>query len=953
MRVCPRLFPGVSSDWLRRIDRLLFRYKKSFKKPRASTRILYKTFYLYELNFYIKKKITMKITFEIYYHTRWGESLMLSGETEQLGAGDESRAVVMDCHGDGLWRYTIDVPSTIAAFEYRYLVRSGDSVRREWNRPHRFVPGKKASEYRLIDHWRDCPDDLSFYSSAFTQGIFFRKYPQPRPEVPAADTITFRVFAPQLRPDEQLLMVGDCPALGNWDLNQAPALDDTDFPEWHITLDASQLTTPFEYKFVAVRTHQRELVAWETGANRVCDNAISPNKAAVIVSDLRFNGPDSPWKGAGTAIPVFSLRTGYGFGTGEFLDLKYLVDWALRTGQSFIQLLPVNDTTHTGTWCDSYPYNANSTFALHPQYLRLSEVGRLSDEARQAHFDALQQELNSLADVDYERVNRAKMEYLHLLFEEQGDVTLSSDGFKDFFQRNRFWLLPYAAYSSLRDRYGTADFTRWEEFSVYHESAVADYCAVWSPWYRSVAFYYFVQYHLHLQLTDVREYAHRAGVVLKGDIPIGISRTSVDAWVNPGLFRMNCQAGAPPDDFSIEGQNWGFPTYNWEVMARDGYAWWKARLRKMADYFDAYRIDHILGFFRIWEIPLNAVHGLLGHFHAALPLTPDELEQMGFHFDPSWQTVPYVREESLPVIFGLYTDDVKARFLVDKGNGRWDLNVMMNTQRKVVDYFAGADDAMNATIRNGLLKLLDEVLFLEDPDAPGHYHPRIMGNRTQAYRALDEEQKACFDRLYEDFYYWRHNDFWKGEALRKLPALVGSTDMLVCGEDLGMIPGCVPEVMEQLQILSLEIQRMPKEFNCEFGDVSRYPVRSVCTTSTHDMSGIRGWWEENPARTQRYYNEVLGEPGEAPATCEPWICERIVALNLSAPSMLAILPLQDWLSIDGRLRRANPREEQINIPASPHHYWRYRMHLPIEQLLAEGEFNTRLRELIARSGRLG
>ncbi|OUO99578.1 4-alpha-glucanotransferase [Barnesiella sp. An22] len=893
----------------------------------------------------------MKITFEIYYHTRWGESLMLSGETEQLGSGDESRAVVMDCRGGDLWSYTIEVPATIAAFEYRYLVKSGDSVRREWNRPHRFVPGQKATEYRLLDRWRDTPADLPFYSSAFTQGIFFRQHPQPQPGVPAAGTVTFKIFAPQLRPDEQLLLVGSVPALGNWEPSQAPALDDTDFPEWHLTLDAAQLGPSFEYKFVVVRTQQREVVAWETGANRVyTDSELSPS-TAVVVSGLLFNGPERPWKGAGTAIPVFSLRTDYGFGTGEFLDLKYLVDWALRTGQSFIQLLPVNDTTLTGSWCDSYPYNANSTFALHPQYLRLSEVGRLSDEARQAQFDALQRELNMQPDVDYERVNRAKMEYLNLLFDEQGDDTLSSEGFKQFFKENKFWLQPYAAFSSLRDRFKTADFTRWGEFASYDESMIADYCAVWSPWYRSVALYYYIQYHLHLQLSEVRDYAHRAGVVLKGDIPIGISRTSVDAWVNPDLFRMNCQAGAPPDDFSIEGQNWGFPTYDWEVMARDGYAWWKARLRHMSRYFDAYRIDHILGFFRIWEIPLDAVHGLLGHFHSAMPLSPDELAQKGFRFDASWQTVPYVREESLHDIFGAYTDEVKTRFLVDKGNGRWDLNVMMDTQRKVVDYFSGADDEMNVLIRDGLLKLLDEVLFLEDPDQPGYYHPRIMGNRTQAYQALDDEQKACFDRLYEDFFYWRHNDFWKAEALRKLPVLVASTDMLVCGEDLGMIPGCVPEVMKQLQILSLEIQRMPKEWNCEFGDVSRYPVRSVCTTSTHDMSGIRGWWQEDPARTQRYFNEVLGESGQAPATCEPWICERMVELTLSAPSMLAILPLQDWLSIDGRLRRKNPDEERINIPACPHYYWRYRMHLSLEQLLAEGVFNTRLQEMIARSGR--
>lgn len=893
----------------------------------------------------------MKIIFEIYYHTRWGESLFLSGDIDELGANEENRAVMMDYQGDGLWKYTMELPASAKKFHYEYLVKSGEGIRREWGSPHSFSPGRNAWEYRLVDRWRDVPADLPFYSSAFIQGIFFRQHAASVVETIDPGTLTVKVDASQLRPDERLVMVGDCPELGDWDVLKAPLLNDSAFPEWQITLDGRQLKFPFEYKFVIVRTHQREVVAWETGENRICREKPQNPSEAVVVSGLRFNGSESQWRGAGTAIPVFSLRTDYGFGIGEFIDLKYLVDWALRTGQSFIQLLPVNDTTMSGTWQDSYPYNANSTFALHPQYLRLPEVGYLNDEVEQARFDALREELNRLPDVDYERVNRAKMEYLRLLFEEQGEATLSSAGFKAFFRDNSFWLRPYAAFCSLRDRFGTADFSCWEEHSFYDESAIADYCAVWSPWYKSVALYYYIQYHLHVQLSEVKEYAHRAGVVLKGDIPIGISRTSVDAWVNPQLFHMDSQAGAPPDDFSIEGQNWGFPTYNWEVMARDGYAWWKARLRKMSEYFDAYRIDHILGFFRIWEIPFNAVHGLLGHFNPALPFSPEELQGYGFRFDASWQTVPYIREDFLDEIFGAYTGEVKERFLVHKGDGRWDLNVLVDTQRKIVGYFSGASDDMSILIRDGLMRLIDDVLFLEDPDRPGYYHPRISAQHTHVYHSLDEDQKSCFNRLYDDFYYHRHDVFWKDEALRKLPALISSTDMLVCGEDLGMIPHCVPEVMERLQILSLEIQRMPKESWREFGDTWAYPYRSVCTTSTHDMSGIRVWWEEDRARTQRFFNEILGEQGEAPSFCEPWICEKIVELNLFSPSMLAILPLQDWLSIDGRLRRENPQEERINIPAHSRHYWRYRMHLSIEQLLEEGVFNTRLWELIERSGR--
>ena len=175
--------------------------------------------------------------------------------------------------------------------------------------------------------------------------------------------------------------------------------------------------------------------------------------------------------------------------------------------------------------------------------------------------------------------------------------------------------------------------------------------------------------------------------------------------------------------------------------------------------------------------------------------------------------------------------------------------------------------------------------------------------------------------------------------------------MLVCAEDLGMIPACVPAVMHRLEILSLEIQRMPKDPATPFGDTWRYPYYSVCTTSTHDMGGIRQWWEEDRAKTQQFFNEVLHEHGAAPYFAEPWICDRIIDLHLASPSMLCILPLQDWLSINGNIRREKPAEEQINVPANPRHYWRYRMHMTLGELLGHTEFSDYLRNKISNTGR--
>ena len=586
-------------------------------------------------------------------------------------------------------------------------------------------------------------------------------------------------------------------------------------------------------------------------------------KAAEKKEEILDSWSDSPgWKGAGTAIPVFALRSEDDFGVGEFLDLKKMVDWAVLTGQTFLQLLPVNDTTMFGTIDDSYPYNANSTFALHPQFINLPAAGVPVDK----EYLKLQKQLNSFVkdgrpETDYVSVNREKRRLLRKAFDANWKSLSRTKAYRNFLAANREWLIPYSRFCALRDEFGTPDFSQWGEFAVYDEARLER----WNKSHRSETdFNCFLQFHLDLQFRQVRDYAHSKGVVLKGDLPIGISRTSADAWQFPKLFNMDSQAGAPPDAFSADGQNWGFPTYNWEEMAKDGYAWWKARLRKMSEYFDAFRIDHILGFFRIWQIPVPEKSGLAGYFSPALPYSADELRSLGY------------------------------------GN-RMDR-------------------------------------FIEDPHRPGWYHPRI--------------DAKDLGGLYIDFFYRRHNEFWKHNAMGKLSALLGSTNMLACGEDLGMIPACVPEVMQRLNILSLEIQRMPKDPAQTFADPAHYPYGCVCTTSTHDMSPIRAWWEEDRSLSQRFYNEALGCGGAAPYFCEPWVCRRIVEQHLWSPAMLVILPLQDWLSISPELRyKGNPADERINVPAIPRYHWDYRMHLSLEELLAAKDFNTDVATLVKSSGR--
>ena len=888
----------------------------------------------------------MKLRFNVDYHTNWGESLLLTGSTEALGGGDLSRAVTMELAGGDRWTAEVDVPETVGDFTYSYIVRHDNgSVRREWGKPRRFVHAAGLHRAELIDRWQDMPWDKPYYASAFTECICHRAE-RSAPAVPAAGMVTLSVDAPMVMADQAVAVSGEAEALGAWDPAKAVVMSDADYPTWKVNLPLSALRPGSDYKFLIVSKRTSEVVAWEGRDNRHLDvEASLPDSAALVDSGQRLVNPLAPWRGSGVAIPVFSLRSEEDFGVGDFYDLKKMVDWAVQTRQNFIQVLPINDTTMTGTWQDSYPYNANSTFALHPMYLRLDAMGRLADPERQRYYDNLGRELNRLEQIDYEAVNNAKNAFTRELFDEQGEATLSTADYKAFYDRNAYWLAPYAAFCVLRDLNGTADFSRWGDYAVYDEEKIKAFSAAHRA---DIDYACYLQYHLDRQLREVHDYAHANGVAIKGDIPIGISRDSVDAWIDPRLFNLDCQAGAPPDDFSVLGQNWGFPTYNWEEMARDGFAWWKARFRKMAEYFDAYRIDHVLGFFRIWQIPMDALHGLLGIFNRALPFSPDELRHdYDFWLDTDRQTRPLVLDWMLADFFGEYADEVRARFLESEGYDRCHLRPEVDTQRKVADYFATQEkDDKNTRICNGLMGLIDDVLFIEDPYEKGKYHPRISAQFTYQYRMLNDYERWCFDRLYNDFYYRRNNDFWYGQAMWKLPPLIDATDMLVCAEDLGMIPACVPAVMNALQILVLEIQRMPKDPTTPFGNTWRYPYNSVCTTSTHDMDGIRRWWEADRAVTQRFYNEVLREPGEAPFYAEPWICERILRLHLESPSMLCILPLQDWMSIDGVLRRRDPREELINIPANPRHYWRYRMHLTLEQLNAEKDFNTRVRDLI-------
>lgn len=891
----------------------------------------------------------MKINFYLRYHTVYGEELLISGNNKFLGDNDISRAVKLTWYNEDFWHGSIIVPDDFDdIIYYKYILKDQKGVGIFDGEKDRFIDlsSKELKPCNVIDTWNAAGHAGNiFFTKAFSK-VLLQPLTKVKAKASGKSNHEFRVKAPLLKPGEIICMCGSTKNLKNWD-SQNPILL-TPKNNWYtVSIFLEENEWPATYKYGIYNIKRKEFVSYEQGENRVI-RKLEKAEGTTILNDGFVNCPFTSWRGAGVSIPVFSLRSKKSFGIGEFTDIKLLIDWANKTGLKLIQLLPINDTTAHYDWRDSYPYAAISAFALHPIYINLEEVAGETFSSIIKPLKKKQKQLNGLKELDYEQVMKFKVSALKELYDAcKKDFKNDLDYF-EFFDLNRQWLVPYAAFSFLRDKYKTADSSKWKSHKTYDEAAIQELASPSQKHYDQIAFFYFVQYHLYLQLKEIADYAHHQKIVLKGDIPIGIYRYSCDAWINPLLYNMDEQAGAPPDHFAVTGQNWSFPTYNWEEMSKDNYNWWRRRFDQMSNYFDAFRIDHILGFFRMWSIPMNAVEGILGRFIPAVPVDISEFCSRHIWFDYDRYCKPYITSQVVAQVFNQRADEVKEKYLDDISNGNYCLKEFVDTQAKVAGYFTDEDNEM----KQGLFDLISNViLFEEENSGQNKFHFRISIDKTSSFSFLDNNTKHGLWELYINYFFHRQNDFWRKEGMKKLPRLKRSTNMLVFGEDLGMVPPCVPDVMNQLGILGLEIERMPKKAGAEFFHPNDAPYLSVVAPSTHDMSTIRGWWEENREQTQRFYNYMLGQYGEAPFYCEAWINKRIVLQHLYSPAMWSIFQLADLLGIDGNIRRENPQEERINVPSDPNHKWNYRMHIPLETLLKEKDFNEEIRKNINESRR--
>ncbi len=876
-----------------------------------------------------------QVTFNILYYTHPNESVAV-----KIFLGKKTMYIPLSSTNDKNWVGNFE--TNHKSFSYAYAIESENDSITEYGTPRTITLHQPKCE--VHDQWRARGDRKNIFSTAPFHKVF-RKRTAIKTKQDKSANFIIRVSEPTLRNQFSIGVSGSIPSLGNW--TETIPMVYCGKGQWEAAVAHEAMHPVIEYKFTKIDNLSGETVEWEAGKNRQI--IVNQAEGCKIITDEGCRFQEPLWRSAGVAIPIFSLRSKKGGGIGEFLDLKAMIDLASISSLKIVQILPVNDTLATMSWKDSYPYAAISVMALHPLYIHIEKVGALNI-TEQKKWDKEKEKMNSSATVDFEKVLEHKMFYLKKLYKKYGKKTFAEAGYKKFYKENSDWLVAYAAFCYLRDINGTADFNKWSSHKKYDKEKIQLFIESNLDVKQEVGFYFFCQYHADKQLKSMKDYGRKKGVILKGDLPIGIFRYSCDAWMSPELYNMDEQAGAPPDDYAVQGQNWGFPTYNWETMAEDNFLWWRQRMQKLATYFDALRIDHILGFFRIWQIPLNQSIGTMGLFNPRMPYSQDEIDQVRIQ-DIKRFTHPYIRLHMLKEIFQQECDWVISNFLEEVWPGSYTFLEKYTTQQKIKTAFTLKKFKHKKHLQVHVQNLIGEILLhTELIDGEVKYSPRITLHNTYSFKSLTEYEQQIINFLYNDYYYNRHNEFWKEQALWKLPALLDSTDMLICGEDLGMIPASVPEVMRQLNIMPLEIQRMPKG-SSRLGNPHAYDYFTVSSPSCHDMSTIRGWWSTDRSSAQHYYNGHLKKWGQAPTEASSEIVTHINQEHLQGPSMMVIIPLQDLLGMNDSLKNPDIYAEQINEPSNPDHYWRYRMHINLEDLLREKDFISSVKEMVEESYR--
>jgi 4-alpha-glucanotransferase len=432
--------------------------------------------------------VAMKVVFNLRFRTQMGQKLSVC---IQFAADASDMVLPLLYLNQDFWQASLEVDTTAnAAIRYRYIFTNEGGEEIQEAEKARVIQWTKHQQTDVIaiDSWNDAGAyENAFYTAPF-DAVFLPKRISQKAKKRTPFTHLFKAKAPLLHEDESLCLIGEGAALGEW--NTATPLRMTPEEDWWVLpADLSGETFPVTYKYGVYNTKKAAFVRFEEGANRSLTDTITPD-AYTLVHDGFARLPNTVWKGSGIAIPVFSLKSERSFGIGEFTDLKLLADWAVQTGIKLIQILPINDTTATATWRDSYPYAAISAFALHPIYINLGKVAGKAQAKTVQLLSKKGRALNSLPFVDYEKVLQFKMAALRELYDLQAGAFLQDREYKEFFEANRHWLIPYAAFCYLRDKYGTADHTQWKTYSNYNHFEVEKLVSNKNKSYKKIAFHY-------------------------------------------------------------------------------------------------------------------------------------------------------------------------------------------------------------------------------------------------------------------------------------------------------------------------------------------------------------------------------------------------------------------------------------------------------------------------------
>lgn len=670
----------------------------------------------------------------------------------------------------------------------------------------------------------------------------------------------------------------------------------------------------------------------------------------------------------GVAVPLGALYTKDNPVIGEFPDLKPFADYCQAAGISIIQLLPVNDT---GT--QSSPYSGLSAFALHPIYIRLKDVPGFdelykNDEKFKKAYDVFVANQKYTLRYNYDAILNTKTALLKMLYDstDEGKTGDAGEALSKWIKANS-WVKDYAVYKNLKWNYMQASWKSWLESD--RNKTKEEISALWNKkaFKKEHLFYAWTQMVADAQFRDAVDYVKAAGLMLKGDMPILMNEDSCDAWAYPEVFNQELRAGAPADGDNPNGQNWGFPTYNWKNLKDDDYSWWKARLTNASKYYDAYRLDHILGFFRIWAIPEADLNALNGHTEPYAFIKRSELYDLGFNDDRiRWLSQPHI---PTGVIEDITWNHDKAHQILaifcDKIDGEelWRFSPALKGNKAIEE--ADLTELCAPEAIGRVKKVLEDYwsnrTLIEI--AKNKFVPLWTYGKSTSWGTLNDQEKGallnCFNELNE-----KNEKLWKKQADEIFAAITKSVKMIPCGEDLGVNIECVPKTMDAHKILGLRVVRWCRKWSepgQPYVPFSEYTPLSVTTTSVHDSSTVRQWWDEekdsvrafvsaNPEAFGIKENELMDMTQAISA--QPFnaqVAQSILKASAAAASVWFIPPLQDFLYMDEKLWLDKAADERINVPGTVTEFnWTYRLPVSLEELSENAELTGKIKKISSR-----